>query len=81
MTVDWLDRHGVRADLVVFRPSGDRRPSPEVKRDELARIRALIGEVVVAHEDERRNLEMYAAAGVETVYVHSGYYDFGTAEY
>lgn len=81
VTIAWLAEHDFSVDLVVFRPDGDLRPSPEMKRDELARIQAFGGDVRVAYEDERRNLDMYRAAGIETVYVHSGYYDLGTAEH
>lgn len=81
LTVAWLARHGFLVDLVAFRPHGDLRPSHEVKRDEVDRIRAHGGDLRIAFDDEKRNLEMYRRAGIQTVYVHSGYYDLGTIEY
>lgn len=78
-SLEWLARHGFWVDLAIFRPSGDERPSYELKGEELERIRSLGGDVKVAHEDEIKNLVMYGKAGVPAVYVHSGYYDDGEA--
>jgi hypothetical protein len=78
-SLEWLERHGFAVDLAIFRPSGDERPSHELKGQELERIRSHGGDVRVAHEDEIKNLVMYGKAGVPAVYVHSGYYDDGEA--
>lgn len=76
-SLEWLARHGFAIDLAIFRPSADQRPSHELKGHELDRIRSLGGDVKVAHEDEIKNLVMYGKAGVNAVYVHSGYYEDG----
>ena len=73
-TVDWLGRFEVRWDLLAMRPASDRRPSAVVKQEALAEIRALGLEVRLAFEDDLRNAEMFRAAGIPTVYIHSGYY-------
>ncbi|MFT7606980.1 MAG: hypothetical protein ACI9MX_000025 [Candidatus Aldehydirespiratoraceae bacterium] len=80
-SLEWLARYGFSIDLAIFRPSGDERPSHELKGEELERIRTLGGDVKVAHEDELQNLVMYGRAGIPAVYVHSGYYDEGTVTY
>ena len=74
-THEWLVRHGFPVDLAILRPEHDFRPSHEVKRDQLMRIREHGGDIRVAYEDEIANLDMYRSHDVETVYVHSGYYD------
>lgn len=79
VTLAWLDEHGIEPDLVAFRASGDFRPSPDMKRDELERIRSFGGDVRIVFDDEMGNVEMYRRAGVEVVYVHSGYYDDETS--
>lgn len=79
VTVAWFARHGVIVDLVVFRPDADRRPSQELKQAELDRIRAAGGDVRLVFEDDPDNVAMYERAGLEVVYVHSGYYEGGKA--
>lgn len=79
VTVAWFERHGVAVDLVVFRPAADRRPSQDLKRGELERIRAAGGDVRLVFEDDPDNVAMYEEAGVAVVYVHSGYYERGKA--
>ena len=74
-TRDWLLRHDFAVDLAVLRPVDDLRPSHEMKREQLLRIREHGGDVRVAFEDEIANLEMYRAHDVDAIYVHSGYYD------
>jgi hypothetical protein len=73
----WLEQHDVPVDLLVLRPDGDERHSPEVKRDELARLRAAGADIAGAVEDHPGIVEMYQEEGVVVRYVHSGYYDVG----
>jgi len=80
-TSEWLRRYDFPVDLAVLRPADDFRPSHELKREQLLRIREHGGDVRVAYEDEIANLEMYRAHDVDAVYVHSGYYDDGGAVY
>ena len=74
-TLAWLERHGIRWDLLAMRRDGDRGSSPDVKRALLADLRADGYEPVLAVDDDPRNLVMYRCEGVPTVYLHSGYYD------
>ena len=48
MRFDWLDKHRVRYDSIVFRTNGDQRPSPDIKRD---MCRALIDDLDGRHPD------------------------------
>ena len=74
-TLAWLERHGIRWDLLAMRRDGDRGSSPDVKRALLADLRADGYEPVLAVDDDPRNLVMYRCEGVSTVYLYSGYYD------
>ena len=74
-THEWLERHGVRHDIVITRPSGDRRPSATFKREELQRLQSNGYVVVFAIDDDRHIIDMYRSEGVFALYVHSGYYD------
>jgi hypothetical protein len=74
-TVEWLDRHGVRWDLLVMREAGDFRPSHEAKLDA---VRALAGvgfDLRLAIDDDPRNAAMFRTEGIPCVELHSGYYD------
>ena len=74
-TMAWIERHSVPWDLLVMRSDGDHRSSPEVKSDALEGLRADGYEVQLAIDDDPGNVRMYRAAGVPSVYLHSGYYD------
>ncbi len=74
-TLAWMERHGIRWDLLAMRLDGDRGSSPDVKQAILAGLRADGYEPVLAVDDDPRNLAMYRFEGVPTVYLHSGYYD------
>ena len=74
-TADWLDRNDVRHDLLVTRPDGDRRSSPEYKRDELIDLGSAGYDVQVAIDDDPEIVAMYRRQGVFALYVHSGYYE------
>jgi hypothetical protein len=75
LTIEWLRRHELRWDLLVMRPEGDFRPSPDAKR--LA-VHDLLGagfDLQLAFDDDRRNVDMFHEEGVPCVYIHSGYYE------
>jgi hypothetical protein len=74
-TLAWLDRYGLRWDLLVMRDFGDYAAARHFKRRSVAELRAYGFELKLAFEDDRRNLEMFRAEGVPCVYIHSGYYD------
>lgn len=74
-TLGWLERHGLRWDLLVMRDFGDYTASRRFKRDAVEELRAYGFELRLAFEDDRRNVDMFHAAGVPCIYIHSGYYD------
>ena len=74
-TLAWLDRYGLRWDLLIMRDVGDYSAAREFKRDTVGDLRRYGFDLRLAFEDDRRNLEMFRAEGIPCVYVHSGYYD------
>ena len=74
LTVDWLERHNVRWDLLIMRPSGDYGAALEFKRKTIGALRDMRYDLRLAFEDDVRNVEMLQAEGVPCVYLHSGYY-------
>jgi len=74
-TLAWLERYGLRWDLLVMRDFGDYSAARQFKRRSVAELRAHGFVLELAFEDDRRNLEMFRAEGVPCVYIHSGYYD------
>ncbi len=74
-TLAWLDRYEVRWDLLVMRPDRDGRSARDFKREVVRTLRDAGYELVLAFEDDRRNVSMLHDEGVPCVYLHSGYYD------
>ncbi len=74
-TLSWLERYGLRWDLLIMRDVGDYEAARRFKRRSVDELRALGLRPVLAFEDDRRNVEMFRDAGVPCVYIHSGYYD------
>ncbi len=75
ITVEWLERHGLRWDLLVMRPSGSYAASTEFKRATVGDLREWGLDVRLAFEDDVRNKQMFNEEGVPCVYLHSGYYE------
>lgn len=75
LTVGWLTEHGVRWDLLVMRPEADYRSSPDAKRMAVHELRAHGFDLLLAVDDDRRNVDMFHAEGIPCIYIHSGYYD------
>lgn len=73
-TLAWLDRYGLRWDLLVMRERGERAPVTEYKRRVVAELRAYGLELRLALEDDPMNHAMFVEEGVPCVYIHSGYY-------
>ncbi len=73
-TLDWLERHRPRWDLLIMRPSGDYRAALEFKRRTVGELREHGFDLRLAFEDDRRNYEMFHQEGVPCIYFHSGYY-------
>ncbi len=74
-TLAWLERYGVRWDLLIMRNMGDYSAAREFKRQTVHELRSFGFELCLAFEDDRRNHQMFKGEGVPCVYVHSGYYD------
>ena len=74
-TVDWLLTNGVRWDLLVMRDGESRDASWTFKQREVQKLRAEGFDLVVALEDDLRNVAMLQEEGIYTVYIHSGYYE------
>ena len=74
-TLAWLERYGLRWDLLIMRDVGDYSAAREFKRDTVHDLRTAGFELRLAFEDDRRNLQMFHAEGVPCIYIHSGYYD------
>ena len=74
-TLAWLERYGLRWDLLIMRDMGDYSVAREFKRDTVDDLRRYGFDLRLAFEDDRRNHEMFKAEGVPCVYIHSGYYE------
>ena len=74
-TLAWLERYGLRWDLLIMRGAGDYLASPEFKRDTVYELRHYGFDLQLAFEDDRRNVEMFHSEGVPCIYIHSGYYE------
>jgi hypothetical protein len=74
-TVAWLDRYGVRWDLLIMRNVGDYTRAREFKRETVGELRKLGFDLRLAFEDDMRNREMFHEEGVPCLYIHSGYYE------
>ena len=74
-TLDWLERMGLRWDLLIMRDYGDYGASRDFKRRTVDELRTFGFELHLAFEDDRRNVEMFHREGVPCIYIHSGYYE------
>ena len=74
-TVGWLERYGMRWDLLIMRDEGDYAAALSFKERTVAQLREAGFELRLALEDDRRNADMFHANGVPCLYIHSGYYD------
>jgi phosphoglycolate phosphatase-like HAD superfamily hydrolase len=74
-TLAWLDRYGLRWDLLVMRDWDDLGSSRSYKQRVVGEFRDYGFELRLAFEDDRRNVDMFHAEGVPCVYIHSGYYE------
>jgi len=74
-TLAWLERYGLRWDLLIMRNFGDYDASREFKQRSVAELREYGFDLRLAFEDDRRNYLMFHHEGVPCIYIHSGYYD------
>jgi phosphoglycolate phosphatase-like HAD superfamily hydrolase len=73
-TLGWLDRYGLRWDLLIMRNWGDYMAAPHFKRLTVEELRRYGFELRLAFEDDQRNVDMFHSEGVPCVYIHSGYH-------
>jgi len=74
-TLGWLDRHGLRWDLLIMREFGDYMAARTFKQRSVAELREFGFDLQLAFEDDPRNVAMFHTEGVPCVYIHSGYYE------
>jgi len=74
-TLAWLERYGLRWDLLIMRTYGDYSAAREFKRQTVHELREDGFDLRLAFEDDIRNRDMFHAEKVPCVYIHSGYYD------
>jgi len=76
-TLAWLERYGLRWDLLIMRDWGDYSRVTAFKRDVVEDLRAYGFDLRLALEDDPQNHAMYVDEGIPCVYIHSGYYEDG----
>ncbi|MGH9087645.1 MAG: hypothetical protein ACRDYZ_05960 [Acidimicrobiales bacterium] len=74
-TLAWLERYGLRWDLLVMRDRGDYSQVSVFKRATVADLRDHGLDLRLALEDDPSNHAMFVGEGVPCVYIHSGYYE------
>ena len=74
-TLAWLERYGLRWDVLIMRDFGDYDAARRFKQRSVSELRDRDFDPRLAFEDDRRNVEMFRQAGIPCVYIHSGYYD------
>jgi phosphoglycolate phosphatase-like HAD superfamily hydrolase len=75
LTEAWLRHYEIRWDLLIMRPDSEQELAREWKHSAVKALRAKGFELLLAIEDDRRNVDMFRGAGVPCIYFHSGYYD------
>src|ERR1700722_11075769 len=73
-TLAWLDRYGIRWDLLIMRDFGDYSGVDRFKRETLHELFAQGFDIRLALDDDPKNHAMYVSEGVPCIYILSGYY-------
>jgi hypothetical protein len=74
-TLAWLERYGLRWDLLVMRDKGDYSQVTAFKWGVVADLRRYGFDLRLALEDDPANHAMFVSEGIPCVYIHSGYYE------
>ena len=74
-TLAWLRRYELRWDLLVMRDYGDYDASRDFKRGSVDELRRYGFDLLLAFEDDARNVDMFHSESIPCVYIHSGYYE------
>jgi len=76
VTVDWVNEHGHRWDLLIMRARSDGGlSSPKFKRRSVHELQERGFVPQLAIDDDQRNIDMFRAEGLPALYLHSGYYE------
>jgi hypothetical protein len=78
LTVDWLQRHDMRWDLLILRGDDDVTHAADFKRGVLFELRSMGWDVTLAIDDDERIVDMYREEQQPALYIHSGYYAAST---
>ncbi len=73
-TVAWLQRYGLRWDLLIMREFGDYSGVEDFKRRVVGDLRGHGFDLRLALDDDPKNHAMYVGESVPCIYIHSGYY-------
>ena len=75
ITVDWVQQHGHRWDLLIMRHRSDGGlSSPKFKQRSVRELCERGFEPKLAIDDDQRNVDMFRSEGIAALYFHSGYY-------
>ncbi len=74
ITMEWLDAHEIRWDVLIMRSTGDYGRASVMKTEAVNQLRDAGFEPTLAIDDHPRNIAAYKALGLETVYIESGYH-------
>ncbi|PHX59533.1 MAG: hypothetical protein CK520_03945 [Actinobacteria bacterium] len=75
LTEAWLARYSIRWDLLVMRPTDSSQDARDFKQSATKDLRSSGFDLVIAIEDDLRNVEMFRREGIPCLYKHSGYYE------
>ena len=76
ITLDWITEHDYRWDALIMRARSDGGlSSPEFKRRSVHELRDRGFTPQLAIDDDRRNIDMFRAEAIPSLYLHSGYYE------
>jgi len=73
-TLAWLERYGLRWDVLIMREYGDYSGVDYFKRSVVHELRETGFDLRLALDDDPKNHAMYVREGVPCIYIHSGYY-------
>jgi uncharacterized HAD superfamily protein len=74
-TLAWLQRYGLRWDLLIMREFGDYMAARIFKKRSVSELRDHGFDLRLAFEDDPRNVAMFHGENVPCIYIHSGYYE------
>jgi len=74
-TLGWLERYGLRWDLLVMRDRGNYSRVASFKQSSVEDLREYGFDLRLALEDDPSNHAMFVGEGIPCVYIHSGYYE------